>query len=341
MVLASYAKENGERYRLLSLNDDIGMHALEVAGLHFSFEGFHRKKAKFFLKVAVLAPQARIVYVGHPNLAPGDIFFRLCRCRSIVASHGIEVWNRQPWWRRLALRLASKMTAPSAFTAQKLVTLQGINPESVTIIPWALDPGFQFIGEEKKKHVPALPPGKMLLSVARLVAGEGYKGIDTVIRALPLVREAYSDLYYVVLGDGDDLPRLRQVAKDVGVAGHVFFLGNATDGDLQVYYRNCDIFVMPSKGEGFGLVFIEAMAFGKPVIGGKHAGTLDVIVDGETGFMVEYGDIPGLAQCLIHLLGNEGLRHQMGEAGRRRVQAFYSFSRFKKNLVNVLNGSRH
>jgi len=337
-VLASFAKEKGEICRLLSLNDPIGVHDLEVNGIQFSIEGFNRKKPKFLLAVAAIAAKVRIAYIGHVNLAPLNFLLRLFNCRSVVATHGIEVWGTLYWWRRLALRLASRLTAPSTFTAQKLVTLQGIKPESITIIPWALDPGFSLMACEEVAQRPEFPSGRILLTVARLTPGDRDKGIETVIQAFRYVRESFSDVFYIILGDGDDRIRLEHVAKEIGVNDQVIFAGHVSDNELKAYYQKCDIFVMPSRKEGFGLVFIEAMAFGKPVIGGKHAGTLDVIVEGETGFMVEYGDVPELAQCLIRLLEDEALRRRLGEGGRRRVHALYNFNRFKKELIDVLNG---
>jgi len=109
-------------------------------------------------------------------------------------------------------------------------------------------------------------------------------------------------------------------------------VGRRTDAELPAYYDACDVFVMPSLLEGFGIVFIEAMAFGRPVIGGRHAGTLDLIDDGRTGFLVEHGDIRRLTVVLKNLLRDERRRAQIGEAGRLWVSHRYSFERFAKVL---------
>ena len=336
-VLSSYAIERGEPLRLFSLNDPVGNHVIEVNGVQLSIEGFNRKKTQFFFAVAGIALNVRIVYVGHVNLAPLLILFRFSNCRSIIATHGVEVWQPMFWWRTLALRLASKVTAPSTYTAQALLDIQRIQTESVVVIPWALDPGFNLIADEGTSLSPEFPSRRILLTVSRLASSDGYKGVDTVIQAFKFVREKIPEVYYVILGDGDQRARLERIATEIGVGDHVFFAGFVPDEELQAYYRQCEIFVMPSKGEGFGLVFIEAMSCGKPVIGARHGGTLDVIVEGETGFLVEYGDVAGLAQCLLHLLKNESLRIQLGEAGKKRVEEVYSFCRFKKELTTLFN----
>ena len=103
-------------------------------------------------------------------------------------------------------------------------------------------------------------------------AAEKYKGADNLIAALPSVLKAAPDTSLVLVGDGDDRPRLEHLARDLGVSEHAHFLFGLTPEQLFACYANCDIFALPSRGEGFGLVFLEAMAHGKPVIGGAHGG---------------------------------------------------------------------
>ncbi len=337
-VLTSYARERGLPCRFLSLNDPIGIHEVEVNGIQFSIEGFNRKKPKFILAVAAIISKVRIVYIGHVNLAPFLFLLRLFNCHSIVATHGIEVWQRMYWWRRWSLRLASKIIAPSKFTAQKVSTVHGVKPDSISMIPWALDPEFSNITHQGLFQRPDLPTGRILLTVARLATGDRNKGVETLIHALRTVRNVFSDVSLIILGDGDDRLRSEDIAKEIGVSDRVIFMGNVSDTELKRYYQYCDIFVMPSKKEGFGLVFIEAMAFGKPVIGGNHASTPEVVIEGETGFMVDHGDVSGLAQRLILLLNEDSLRQRFGEAGRRRVLEFYNFNRFERDFNNVLEG---
>jgi glycosyltransferase involved in cell wall biosynthesis len=162
--------------------------------------------------------------------------------------------------------------------------------------------------------------------------------MDTVIQALPQVLTVVPDTRYVIVGDGNDRPRLESLAKAVDVAEHVFFVGAIGHDELVKYYEACDVFVMPSHAEGFGIVFLEAMAFAKPVIGGNHGGTPDVIRDGVTGFLVEYGDIDGLTSRILSLLQNEELRQKMGQTGRQYVEENFSFARFQHRLVHLLTG---
>jgi len=146
------------------------------------------------------------------------------------------------------------------------------------------------------------------------------------------------NIQLVIAGDGDDRPRLEALAQESGVQEQVFFLGSlpASSSELLYSYSNCEIFALPSKGEGFGLVFLEAMAFGKPVIGGAHGGTPDVIEDGVTGYLVKHGDVGQLANVLTGLLTDPQLRNAMGARARERVRTHYLFRSFADQLERAL-----
>jgi phosphatidyl-myo-inositol dimannoside synthase len=140
---------------------------------------------------------------------------------------------------------------------------------------------------------------KVLLSVGRLDARERYKGQDRVIRLLPALRERLGDVVYLIAGDGDDRPRLEALSRDCGVAEHVCFLGQVSDADLPDLYRAADLFVLPSTGEGFGIVFLEAMASGTPALGLAVMGAVDALADGELGDAV---DEAGLFEAVVRRL---------------------------------------
>jgi glycosyltransferase involved in cell wall biosynthesis len=141
----------------------------------------------------------------------------------------------------------------------------------------------------------------------------------------------------MIVGDGDDRKRLEDLVRENGLSDRVIFTGVVSDEELIGFYKACDVFLMPSRQEGFGIVFLEAMAFEKPVIGGNHGGTPEVIVDNETGFLVEHGDVNSLADRIIRLLLDGELCKRMGQAGRRRVEENYTFDPFRKRLISFLS----
>ena len=339
-VLTRMAEAQNEGCELLSLNDPSGPITFEVSGRRYAGTAFGRHKAKLVARALRLAPRTRIAYLGHPNFAPLGTVMRIAnpRLRYWVVSHGFDVWHRLPALSRLALRRAEGVTAPSRFTLEHLTRTQGLDPKRVTLVPHGLDPGFSETEEPGRNPLSKPEPG-LMLTVARLRQLEGGKGIDIVIQALPKVLEAVPHASLVVVGDGDQRPQLEDLADRLGVGQKVRFVGHVEERELREFYRQAELFVMPSRQEGFGLVFLEAMAFGKPVVGGAVGGTLDVIVEGVTGYVVAYGDVEALADRLICLLRDEDLRQRMGAAGQQRVIAHFTFESFQKQLVELLSGA--
>lgn len=335
-TLTTFARKEERPVRFLSLNDPLGQHKLDVADERIAFQGFGGSKVRFALATLAAAPHIGFAYIAHPNLAPLGIVAKLLRPRAwyCVATYGIEVWEPLPAFRRLGLKWARVVTSLSGFTAQRLITAQGLAGPPVVMVPPALDPIFS--GDGASRSLPLLPPGRVLLTVARLTASDSYKGVDHVIQALPAVLRAVHDTYYVVVGDGSDRGRLEHLAVDAEVRDHVLFVGPREGEELAGYYQACDVFVMPSQSEGFGVVFLEAMSHGKPVVAANSGGAPEVVEDGMTGLLVEYGDVPTLASSLTRLLTDREGRQRMGEAGRRRVEAQYTFEHFRTKLATLL-----
>ena len=137
------------------------------------------------------------------------------------------------------------------------------------------------------------------MTVARLDASEGYKGVDQVIRALARLPSATRP-HYVVAGDGDDLSRLRALAVALEVPAT--FLGRISDEELVDLYRAADLFIMASRNEGFGFVFIEAMACGVPVIGGGVDGSVEALDGGRLGLLIDPLDIDAIRRAISDTL---------------------------------------
>ena len=340
-VLASFAQQRGTAYRLLSLNDPLGPHQIRVGDRDFVFSGFRRAKLEFlFAALGVSRQHSSLVVVVHPHLAPiaWAMKARRRRLRSLVLTHGIEVWRPLSPIRRWALRRADLVLAPSTDTVNHLIAQQDVPQERIRQLLWGLDPNFTALPTTSWiNHLPAdFPSGGVVLAVGRLAATERYKGVDTLIAAVPRLLPAVPDLQLVVVGDGDDRPRLEQLAAEMGVAARVRFLRGLMPDELMACYARCDVFALPSRGEGFGLVFLEAMAHGKPVVGGAHGGTPDIVEDGVTGLLVPHGDIERLSRALGTLLADEPLRRQMGLRAAERVRSAYLFEHFDVRFKQIL-----
>jgi phosphatidylinositol alpha-1,6-mannosyltransferase len=219
---------------------------------------------------------------------------------------------------RFAAERADVSIAISSYTAS-LVAATGARPDGMVVIP----PGVDLPRE--RAPLPAERP--TLLTVARL--NNSYKGHDVIIRALGSVVESVPDVQWVVIGDGPLRGRLEELARSGGVAGAARFLGAVGDEERNEWLRRADVFVMPSRlpkdglaGEGFGIVFMEASAYGKPVVAGNVGGALDAVADGETGLLVDPTDPGALARALTTLLEDRALAAQMGARGAARAAEF-------------------
>jgi phosphatidyl-myo-inositol dimannoside synthase len=347
-VMTEFAASRGMECRLLSLNDTPELHRMSVADCEFVFTGSQRAKGRF-TATAMRAARRRanpkthsraLVVAAHPYLAPVVQAMRLGapRMKSIVVAHGIEVWEPLSRLRRRALRGANVVLTPTQDTADHIATQQQIPRDRVRVLPWALDPDFEALATASShSSLPAnFPSGRVILTVGRWQANERYKGMDTLIAALPRLLHQWTDLQLVAVGEGDDQAWLEQLAEGCGVRRHVHFFSRLSYPELSACYSACEIFALPSRGEGFGLVYLEAMARGKPVIGGAHGGAPEVIDDGRTGYLVHHGDAPQLATCIQTLLANPELAREMGARGRERVNHDFKFGVFAKSFKKVL-----
>jgi phosphatidylinositol alpha-1,6-mannosyltransferase len=347
-VLTEFAASRGMECRVLSLNDGPELKRLEVAGREIVFTGCERAKGRFVTsamraarrKIPKGKDHIKIVVAGHPNLAPVVRAMRLTSpgLRSIICTHGVEVWEPLTRMRRNALRRASVVLAPSKYTADHVCAIQGVAPEKIRVLPWALDPQFEALAPSAAKMAAPVgfPEGRVVLTVGRWRTDERYKGMDTLITALPRLLTRWPELQLAAVGEGDDREWLEDLAKENGVRRHVHFVSGLSYGELAACYAHSEIFALPSKGEGFGLVYLEAMACGKPVIGGAHGGAPEVIEDGKTGYLVPHGDAVQLATAIETLLANPEVAQEMGRRGKQRVENEFRFSAFAKSFRKIL-----
>jgi len=179
--------------------------------------------------------------------------------------------------------------------------------------------------------------GPWLLTVARL---QWHKGIDTVMKALPVIRARYPNARYAVAGTGELLPQFERLARELGVGETVRFLGAVPEAELPALYNSADLYVGASRrvellAEGFGISLVEASASGVAVVGGRSGGVPDAVRDGETGILVDPDDPAAVAAGINELLGNPERRKQLGTAGRKAVESYYNWDRVARDLIAI------
>lgn len=329
-----------ERKVLIAMDRRADVAAVAEQFPNLSLEAFEGQRLAFIRRVMATALRRRIDFalIGHVNHAPLGLMIKRLRpeFRYGVMVHGVEVWSRLSRMRRTALRAADFVMSVSDYTRRQVVELSGVDRDRVYLLPNTLTWGSDSdtTAQESAKERTAA----RLLSVCRLEASEKYKGVDTVIRALPAVLRHLPDLQYVVVGSGSDLERHMRLAADLGVSDHVRFRGATDDATLRQCYRECDVFVLPSDGEGFGIVYLEAMAYAKPVIAANSRAVPEVVKHGETGLLVEYGNAEQLANSIVTLCLDQPRKKEMGAAGLLRLQEHFTFEQFKERLGELLAG---
>jgi phosphatidylinositol alpha-1,6-mannosyltransferase len=326
------------KLRVLALNDPLSANLPpELAGLcSTEITCYASNRVAYVLQSLAEIRQADLVIYGLLGLTLMSFAHRVLApsTRCLLMMHGIEVWRRRSWLHALAVRNMQGYVSVSQYTLDRFCaaySLDGHAPSFVLLN--AVTPRlFQDIAQSTPDQTGEL----RLLTVSRLAVSEEYKGIDSVIRAMPALLREFPNLRYAIIGDGGDRRRLESIARELCVEQHIEFLGHVSDEALKSAYQNCTVFVLPSAGEGFGLVFIEAMAFGKPVVAARAGAAPEVVWDGQTGLLVEHGDVAQLTQAIATLLQNPDLSRQMGQAGLEVVKTRFSFNAFKANLSDIL-----
>jgi phosphatidyl-myo-inositol dimannoside synthase len=281
------------------------------------------------LQAAVRKGEWTLVVVLHVHLAPVALPLIARGARMALFLHGIEAWCRLSVLEAAAVQRAWLVMANSHHT---IAGFKAANPahasREVEICPLGIS--------GRAGESPSLPSGeRFALIVGRMAAEERYKGHDLLLEIWPKVIAGVPDAALFVAGDGDDRDRLEAKVVGLGLNDSVKFLGRVSDGTLAGLYRDCAFFVMPSRHEGFGLVFLEAMQAGKACIGGVGAAA-EVIEDGVTGLVVDPDRPEQVLSAVLRLFGEPETREQMGRAGAERLARQFTEEQFQRRFRTLL-----
>jgi glycosyltransferase involved in cell wall biosynthesis len=282
------------------------------------------------------------VVTTHVNFAPVAHWLqKLFRIPYVAVGHGVEVWEIGNKRIRRALRAADRLLAVSDFTRLRMASTLGLDANRIALLPNTVDPEQFYPGRKphyllKRYGLAANQP--VILTIARLAGAERYKGYDQLLRALPLVCEQFPNVRYVLGGRGADRPRIEALIRDLGVSANVTLAGYVPDYELRSHYNLCDVFAMPSKGEGFGIVFLEALACGKPVLAGNKDGSADAVLNGAIGVLIDPDNIPEIANALIAILSQKHSNGMIFDPDTLRSRAIeaYGYQRFRERLGEVI-----
>ena len=304
------------------------LHTLDVRG---TAPGRLARKVRFGAGLAASqgAGRAECVFFTHIGLLRAERWVpRAVRAPYGVFLHGVEGWQTLPAADLELLRHAAIRLTNSQFTASRVRQANGGIGDLITC-PLALPD----VPEISARRTTA----RQALIVGRLSAGERYKGHDQLIEIWPDVLARVPGAELVIAGDGDDRARLEARANRSAAASHIRFTGFVDRAALDRLYADASVFVLPSRGEGFGLVYLEAMAHARACIGSIHDAAREIIVHGETGLLVDPDDPRSVIDALVRLLTDDVYRDACGAAGRQRLMARFSRDRFAQQVRTELD----
>lgn len=344
LVRALRAILGEDRVRLVLVPEDPVPHSDGTLALRTSAK--LRFSASAF--AAALSWTPDLIICAHIGLAPAARLIRkITRKPYWLVLYGIEVWGDLPPAKALALRAADRYLPITRFTLDTMAARHGIRDPRASILPPTLEKQPAQPPEARVEDLKTTPK-PIVLTVGRIAASERYKGHDVMLDAWPAVLRQIPNAVYTIAGGGDDRARLEARARELGVTGSVNFAGAVSPQELDVCYDRCSVFAMPARtdlnadaprGEGFGIVFLEAMAHGKPVVGPRVGAPAEFIRSGEHGLLVDPADPREVAGALIELLGDPARAQRMGEAGRKWVALEFTFERFCERLRDAMKES--
>lgn len=252
-----------------------------------------------------------------------------------VFLHDVEGWNENMGPRdRVALAASALRLANSNFTARRVMRAHP-SVGDVAAVPLGLEDDSPTLGRPDRELLSRVA-GSSVLIVGRMHELERYKGHDELLECWPQILAQVPEAQLVVAGLGNDVPRLRSRAESLGIADRILWTGFVDAATLSALYRSVAVFAMPSRREGFGLVYLEAMRAALPCVGSTEDAAGEIIVDGETGFLVPQHDLDALATRLVALLSDQSLCRRLGMAGRERYQQEFTFAHFRDRLGAAL-----
>lgn len=263
------------------------------AKLTYVIKGLNSKWKYFLTAINTILknPKFDFVICSHINLLPLAALVKMFFIRKPMGMilYGIDSWNpARRWLIKLFLKHIVFLISISEFTKNKFNAWAKLERVRTFILPPAVDLDRFTPGPKKPDLLRryGLEGKKVIMTLSRLQADERYKGIDEVLEAMPTLLKEIPNLAYLIVGDGTDKKRLEEKSKILKLNGQVIFTGRISESEKCDYYRLADVFVMPGWGEGFGIVFLEAMACGIPVIASKKDGSREALKNGKLGILV-------------------------------------------------------
>jgi len=340
--LMQLAGDNGWDFKLWSVYDSDGDLMPQYLPPQ-NFKGFGVKRIVFVLRTLVTAPD--IVLISHVNLALIGLLIKIFnpKCKVWLIAHGIEVWRPLPPYKKLFLKRCEKIICVSNYTRQQMISKHHLDPEKCIVLNNAVDKFMKLpVSFNKPAHLlkryRLTSQNQIIFTLTRLAVTEQYKGHDQVIKVVSKLKRAFPGIKYILSGQYDHKEeiRIRKLIADYDVNEQVILTGFIEERELSDHFLLADLFVLPSKKEGFGIVFIEALANGLPVICGNSDGSVDAIRNGELGKAIKVDNLDELEDAIKEYLSTP-LTNEKREYLKERCMFHFNETEYKNKLAKLIN----
>jgi len=309
-----------------------------------NFEGYAYQRSRFGAMAVLNGLKSDTIILSHINLLAIAVVIKFLsrKKRIIMLAHGIEVWRNLSSWKQYFFREHVEIWAVSDFTSQVLQHKHRISNNKIKILNNCLDPYFNL---PTSFHKPNYLLDRhnlnenqpVMITISRLSSFELYKGYDMVISTIPELLTDFPNLIYILAGKADhkEKTRLNNLISKKSLHNHVLLIDFIPENELIDYFLLADIFVMPSKKEGFGLVFIEAAACGCPIIAGNKDGSKDALLNGTLGMLIN----PDSAQMLIQAIQKkltDGKSQMQSLLLQQKCLSHFGYDRYKNQVLKFL-----
>jgi len=311
-----------------------------------NFRGFGVNRIMVIFKTIFKATRPDIIIISHINLAIIGLLVKTINpsCKVWLIAHGIEVWRPLSFLKKMFLNRCDKIICVSNFTKQQMISRHQTDPAICTVLNNAVDPFMKLPATFTKpelllKRYRLKGKGPILFTLTRLASSEQYKGHDHVLSVIGKLKSKFPGIRYVLSGHHDHKEeiRIQKLITKYKVDEQVILTDFIEENELTDYFLLADLFVLPSKKEGFGIVFIEALACGLPVICGNSDGSIDAICNGQLGTAINADDVDELERVINEYLENpltENRRHYLQDQCLLHFNAIDYMNKIEKLINN-------
>jgi len=306
-----------------------------------NFRGFGINKLNFIKEMVQAGAKSDVVILSHINLLLiGWLIKKIApHTKIILLAHGIEIWYPLNEYKRKMLHYCDKILAVSHFTRNKVIEVHDLPKEKCLVLNNCLDPFLPLPSLHKKNEALLNKYGfsdtdKILMTLTRMSSKERYKGYDKVFEAIAILKIKYPHLKYLIAGSYDEREKefIDNLINKLGIQNRVVMPGYIEEEELEDHFALSDMYVMPSRKEGFGIVFIEAMYYGLPVIAGNIDGSADALLDGELGQLVDPGNVEKIATAIANVVENKN----SFIPDRNLLMQHFSYEAYKEKLDLII-----